>query len=289
MSRRFICATAVALAIAAAPPGVRGQQAPPAPRPQGAIVEDAYPSTYARLPSRPTIIRNATILTAAGPAIARGSVLLQDGKIVAVGQTVAAPADAVVVDAGGRWVTPGIIDVHSHLGVYAAPGIESQQDGNEMTNPNTAEVSAEHSIWPQDPQFDLALAGGVTTMQILPGSGNLFGGRGVTIKNVPSRTMQGMKFPGAPYGLKMACGENPKRVYGSRNQSPATGHGQRGRLPEGLAGGHGISRFHPALAGRRQRSRRSGPPATSSSRRSPACSTAKSSCTTTAIAPTKWP
>ena len=88
----------------------------------------------------------------------------------------------------GKWVTPGVIDTHSHLGVYAAPGIESLQDGNEMTSPNTAEVSAEHSIWPQDPQFDLALAGGVTTMQILPGSANLFGGRSVTVKNVPSRT-----------------------------------------------------------------------------------------------------
>jgi imidazolonepropionase-like amidohydrolase len=68
----------------------------------------------------------------------------------------------------GKWVTPGIIDTHSHMGVYAAPGIESLQDGNEMTSPNTAEVSAEHSIWPQDPQFDLALAGGITAMQILP-------------------------------------------------------------------------------------------------------------------------
>jgi imidazolonepropionase-like amidohydrolase len=91
-----------------------------------------------------------------------------------------------------------------------------------MTSPNTAEVSAEHSIWPQDPQFDLALAGGVTTMQLLPGSANLFGGRGVTVKNVPSRTAEGMKFPGAPYGLKMACGENPKRVYGSRTSAPQT-------------------------------------------------------------------
>ena len=89
-----------------------------------------------------------------------------------------------------------------------------------MTSPNTAEVSAEHAIWPQDPQFDLALAGGVTTMHILPGSANLFGGRGVTVKNVPARTADAMKFPGAPYGLKMACGENPKRVYGGRNSSP---------------------------------------------------------------------
>ncbi len=115
-----------------------------------------------------------------------------------------------------------IIDTHSHLGVYAAPGIESLQDGNEMTNPVTAEVWADHSIWPQDPQFELALAGGVTSMQILPGSGNLIGGRGVTVKNVPSRTAEGMKFPGAPAGLKMACGENPRRVYGSRNQQPST-------------------------------------------------------------------
>src|SRR6185436_3665930 len=98
----------------------------------------------------------------------------------------------------------------------------AQQDGNELTDPNTAQVWAEHSVWPQDPQFELALAGGITSLEILPGSGNLFRGRSVTLKNVPSRTVQGMKFPGAPYGLKMACGENPKRVYGSKNQMPQT-------------------------------------------------------------------
>ncbi|MGZ8364655.1 MAG: amidohydrolase family protein, partial [Caulobacteraceae bacterium] len=92
-------------------------------------------------------------------------------------------------------------------------------------DPNTAYVWAEHSIWPQDPGFNRARAGGVTTLQILPGSANLFGGRSVTVRNVPSNTMQGMKFPGAPYGLKMACGENPSRVYGSRNQFPSTGMG----------------------------------------------------------------
>ncbi|HTI38482.1 MAG TPA: amidohydrolase [Vicinamibacterales bacterium] len=181
-----------------------------------------YASTYQPLPSRPTVIRNATILTAAGPVIERGAVLLQNGKVAAVGQTVNAPADAVIIDGSGKWVTPGIIDDHSHLGVYAAPGIESLADGNELTSPNTAEVSAEHAIWPQDPQFDLARAGGVTAMEILPGSGNLFGGRGVTLKNVPSRTADGMKFPGAPYALKIACGENPMRVYGSKGQAPAT-------------------------------------------------------------------
>ena len=183
---------------------------------------NAYASTYQALASRTTVIRNATILTAAGPLIERGSILLQNGKVAAVGQSVNAPADAVVIDAAGKWITPGIIDTHSHLGVYSAPGIESLQDGNEMTNPVTAEVWADHSIWPQDPQFELALAGGVTSMQILPGSGNLIGGRGVTVKNVPSRTAEGMKFPGAPAGLKMACGENPRRVYGQRNQAPST-------------------------------------------------------------------
>ena len=111
--------------------------------------------------------------------------LLQGGKIAAVGQSVNAPADALVIDASGKWVTPGIIDTHSHLGVYPAPGIAVAAGRQRDDDPNTAEVWAEHSIWPQDPQFDLALAGGVTTMQILPGSANLFGGRGVTVKNVP--------------------------------------------------------------------------------------------------------
>jgi imidazolonepropionase-like amidohydrolase len=82
-------------------------------------------------------------------------------------------------------------------------------------------VWAEHSLWPQDPGFATALAGGVTSMQILPGSANLVGGRGVTVKNVAATTYQAMKFPGAPWGLKMACGENPKRTYGQRG-GPST-------------------------------------------------------------------
>ena len=83
------------------------------------------------------------------------------------------------IDAEGRWVTPGLIDVHSHLGVYPSPGLDAHSDGNEMTAPSTANVWAEHSIWPQDPGFSRALAGGVTSLQILPGSANLVGGRGV--------------------------------------------------------------------------------------------------------------
>lgn len=191
-------------------------------RERSAFARDPFPSTYEPAPAAPTLIRNATVLTAAGPMLENASLLLRDGKIAAVGQDVVAPPDAAVIDAAGKWVTPGVIDSHSHLGVYPAPGVESVSDGNEMTDPNTAEAWADHSLWPQDPQFELALAGGVTAMQILPGSANLFGGRGVTVKNVRARTVQGMKFPGAPHGLKMACGENPKRVYGGRNQAPST-------------------------------------------------------------------
>jgi imidazolonepropionase-like amidohydrolase len=148
-------------------------------------------------------------------------VLMRDGRIIAVGRDLEAPADAVQVDGRGKWVTPGLIDVHSHLGVYPSPGASAHSDGNEATAPTTPNVWAEHSVWPQDPGFATALAGGVTSMQVLPGSANLIGGRGVTLKNVPATTYQSMKFPGAPWGLKMACGENPKRVYGQRG-GPST-------------------------------------------------------------------
>ncbi|HEY0671897.1 MAG TPA: amidohydrolase [Longimicrobiales bacterium] len=194
-------------------------------RASAAAPADPFPSTYRPLASRATFITNATILTATGPTIQRGSLLMRDGKIEAVGPNITPPSDAQVIDANGKWVTPGIIDTHSHLGVYAAPGLAANSDGNELTDPVTAQVWAEHSIWPQDPQFALALAGGITSLQILPGSGNLIGGRGVTVKNLAARSVQAMKFPGAPHGLKMACGENPERVYGGRGRAPATNMG----------------------------------------------------------------
>jgi imidazolonepropionase-like amidohydrolase len=187
---------------------------------------DPFPSTYRPYASRATVIRNVTILTAAGPAIRNGAVLLTNGKIAQVGASVNAPADAVVIDGTGKYLTPGIIDTHSHIGGAAAPGDQGAQtdDVNEATNPVTANVWVEHSVWPQDPQLPRSLAGGVTTIQVLPGSANLIGGRSVVLKLVPSRTVQGMKFPGAKYGLKMACGENPKRVYANRGPSTRMGN-----------------------------------------------------------------
>jgi imidazolonepropionase-like amidohydrolase len=180
-----------------------------------------FDSRYAALPSQTTLITGATVLTGTGERLDNADVLLVDGKIAGVGTGLSADG-AEVVDATGKWVTPGIIDVHSHLGVYPSPGTTSHSDGNEATAPVTAEVWAEHSVWPHDPGFTTALAGGVTAMQILPGSANLVGGRGVTLKNIPGRNVMDMKFPGAPHGMKMACGENPKRVYGGRGQSPST-------------------------------------------------------------------
>jgi imidazolonepropionase-like amidohydrolase len=184
---------------------------------------EPFASTYARPPSGPTLIRGATVLDGAGGELANADVVIVDGKIQAVGASLAAPEGATIVEAAGKFVTPGIIDAHSHLGVYPSPGIRDTQNGNEATGPNTAEVWAEHSVWPMDPGFQRAVAGGVTTLHILPGSANLMGGRGVTLRPVLGAiTYQAMKFPGAPQSLKMACGENPARVYGGRNQSPST-------------------------------------------------------------------
>ena len=239
---------------AAAVAGARGASSAASPARAGTLSlpnADPFPSTYRPFAARPTLIRNVTLLTGAGPAVPNGAVLLRDGKIVAVGARVDAPADAVVVDGQGKYVTPGLVDTHSHLGVYPAPGGQALSDGNEATNPVTAHVWAEHSVWPQDPQFPRNLAGGVTTLQVLPGSANLIGGRSVVLKVVPARTVQEMKFPGAAYGLKMACGENPKRVYA--NRGPATRMGNVAGYRAAWIQAEGYRRRWDAwLAGNRQ-------------------------------------
>ncbi|GGZ03450.1 amidohydrolase [Novosphingobium colocasiae] len=190
----------------------------------GAAAQTPYPSTYRPYPGRPTALVGGTVFDGRGQRIENGTVLLKDGKVEAVGGAdLAVPEGYDRIDARGKFVTPGVIDIHSHLGDYPSPSVEANSDGNEATAPTTPDVWAEHSVWPQDPGFSRALMnGGVTTLEILPGSANLMGGRAITVKNVPSLTVQGMKFPGAPYALKMACGENPKRVYGEKGQKPST-------------------------------------------------------------------
>jgi imidazolonepropionase-like amidohydrolase len=171
------------------------------------------------------LINGATILTANGERFESGHLLMENGRIRALGEgEIEAPDDeTVLIDGTGRFITPGIIDTHSHLGVYPTPHVRAHSDGNEATASTTPYVQALHSVWPQDPGFFRAIAGGVTAMQILPGSANLIGGRGVTIKlHRGARVPEEMRFPDALDGLKMACGENPKRVYGGRGSLPST-------------------------------------------------------------------
>ncbi len=226
-SRLLAAAAVLALTLPAGTPGLardkdRGKDS--AANPAVQFNKDPYPSTYRPYPDEATALIGATVFDGAGHRIDRGTVLFADGRLVAVGgPEMDVPANYRRIDGTGKFVTPGIIDIHSHLGVYASPGVDAHSDGNEMTDPTTPNVWAEHSVWPQDPGFTRAMAnGGVTALQVLPGSGNLMGGRGVILKNVSSRTVQGMKFPGAPYTLKMACGENPKRVYGEKGRMPST-------------------------------------------------------------------
>ena len=212
-----------AMALAACSTTESGQSARSASSEAAGMTDAPFASTYTPYPGTPTALVGATIYDGKGGMIENGVVLFQDGKVSAVGDNTLSTQGYTVIDGTGKFVTPGIIDIHSHLGDYPSPSVDAHADGNEATSPTTPEVWAEHSVWPQDPGFSRALAnGGITSLQVLPGSANLMGGRSSTLKNVPSRTVQGMKFPGAPYGFKMACGENPKRVYGNRGRMPST-------------------------------------------------------------------
>jgi imidazolonepropionase-like amidohydrolase len=173
--------------------------------------------------SPPILLRGGRLLVGDGTVVERGHVLMKDGKIVSAGAGDGQPpAGAEIVDVGGKHLSPGLIDTHSHLGVYPVPRADAHLDGNEMTDPIRPGVRAVDAFWVQDPGIQRALAGGVTAIQVLPGSGNLIGGRSVTLKLRHAPSARAMHFKGAPDGLKMACGENPKRVYGERKQAPMT-------------------------------------------------------------------
>jgi imidazolonepropionase-like amidohydrolase len=191
-----------------------------APESRARTAIDAAPPAH----GPPVLLQHATVMTATGKRYAPGFVLMEGGNIAAVGEGDGpAPKEGtVVVDVKGRFITPGIIDPHSHMGVYPVPDTDGHDDGNELTDPITAGLRAEHSFWPQDPALERAVAGGVTTIGVLPGSGNLIGGRGIVMHLVPQRGARAMRFPGAPEILKMACGENPKRVYRELKRAPTT-------------------------------------------------------------------
>ena len=206
---------------AAAPPG-RGDRGRGHSRPPALVPTSAYDSTYRPLPRTDTLIVNANVLDGAGNRFS-GAVLVRDGKIAAVGPAAAGQSAPVTIDAKGRWLTPGIIDIHSHDGTYVAPLTANDaeySDVTEISSPNAAGNWVEHGINPQDPSFRRALESGVTMLQILPGSIPLIGGRSVVLKNVPASDVTAMKVPRAAQGVKMSCGDNARSHYGSKGQSP---------------------------------------------------------------------
>ncbi len=160
------------------------------------------------------VIKNATVMTVTHGNIQNGSIYIKDGKIAAVGANVNAPADAVVIDAGDKYVTPGIVDSHSHIAL--------DDDVNEATSPVTPQMIMKDAFDYQDKAIYRALAGGVTTSLLLHGSANMIGGQAVVIKHKVGESRDAMLFPNAPGSIKFASGENPKRVYGSRDQLPST-------------------------------------------------------------------
>lgn len=185
--------------------------------------ENPFAGTYRPAAREDTLFVNATILDGAGRRFDDAALLVRDGRIAAIGEDVDAPAGVRRIDAAGRWITPGIVDPHSHLGSASQPltPVElSAWDVNEIGDPVVPHLYVEATIRTQDPGFAAVRAGGVTTLQVLPGSSNLFGGESVVLKNVAAKTPQAMKFPGAPRGMKMACGENPKYTYAEIGRAP---------------------------------------------------------------------
>ncbi len=179
------------------------------------------------------LIKNGTVKTMAGPDIENGQVLLDGGKIVAVGQQVDAPADAQVIDAAGCLVTPGLVDGHCHIGLEEAAIRFEGTDGNECTDPVTPHVRAIDAIQPMDETLAQAAAAGVTTAVTGPGSGNVVGGTFVAIKMHGKRVDDMiLKYPVA---MKCAFGENPKRVYGGQKKMPITRMGTAALLRDLLA------------------------------------------------------
>ena len=160
------------------------------------------------------LIKNAIVMTVTHGNIQNGSVYIKNGKIAAVGTNVNAPSSATVIDAGGKFVTPGIIDSHSHIAL--------DDDVNEATSPITPHMMMMDAFDYHDKSIYRGLAGGVTTSLLLHGSANMIGGQAIVIKHKYGASRDAMLFPGAPPSIKFASGENPKRVYGTREQLPST-------------------------------------------------------------------
>jgi imidazolonepropionase-like amidohydrolase len=175
-------------------------------------------------------ITNGQLFTIAQGIVEQGTVLIDGATFAAVGSDVPVPADATIIDAQGHYVYPGLVDAHTHFGVYSEISGPEGADGNEMTDPITPHVRALDSLNWFDPGFEEAVANGVTTVQILPGSGNVIGGQGVVVKTWGSPPSERILLE--PSGVKMALGENPKRVYGQKKKTPSTRLGSAALMRE---------------------------------------------------------
>ena len=178
-------------------------------------------------------ITNGKVMTITQGTLERGTVLVEDGRIVAVGEEVEIPEDAEVYDATGKVVMPGLIDAHCHVGLFPDGIGWEYSDGNEMTDPITPHLRALDAVHPEDPAFKELVAAGVTTVLTGPGSGNLIGGQWVCLKTAPKPSVEQMVLL-EPAGMKMALGENPKRVYGEQKKAPSTRMGNAAKLRAAL-------------------------------------------------------
>ena len=178
-------------------------------------------------------IINGRVMTITQGTLERGTVLVEGGRIVAVGEEVEIPKDAELYDAAGKVVMPGLIDAHCHVGLFPDGIGWEYSDGNEMTDPITPHLRALDAVHPGDPAFKELVAAGVTTVLTGPGSGNLIGGQWVCLKTVPKPSVEQMVLL-EPAGMKMALGENPKRVYGEQKKAPSTRMGNAATLRAAL-------------------------------------------------------
>ncbi len=166
-------------------------------------------------------VTNGKLMTITQGTMEKGTLLIEGGRILALGRDVDIPSGAELYDAKGRVVMPGLIDAHCHTGIFADGVGWNESDGNEMTDPITPHLRAIDAIHPEDIAFKDLREGGVTTINTGPGSGNLMGGQFACLKTKKANTIENMIVM-APSGMKMALGENPKRVYGEQKKLPST-------------------------------------------------------------------
>ena len=178
-------------------------------------------------------ITNGQVMTITQGTVERGTVLIEGGRIVALGEGVEIPDDAQIYDAEGKVVMPGLIDAHCHVGIFPDGIGWEHSDGNEMTDPITPHLRALDAVHPEDPAFKELVAAGVTTVLTGPGSGNLVGGQWVCLKTAPKPSVEEMVLL-EPAGMKMALGENPKRAYGQQKKNPSTRMGNAATLRAAL-------------------------------------------------------